>query len=271
MTEGVRPTAQLTPISAAVARGAEASGAPFQLLMATAQRESSLNPQARAGTSSATGLFQFIDSTWLSMVQRHGTDHGLGAYAGQIETRDGRPYVRDPSVRQSILNLRFDPEVSARMAGELAQENGAFLERRLGREATPGELYAAHVMGPSGAARLIEAAEAGAPNAAALFPREAAANRGLFYTRDGTARSAEQLLARLNVEPGLPPAATSIPVGGIGQATVPESQEAPQNPPPATPWRAPGLVAPETTHALLSLVMDWPNAARILRDDADET
>jgi hypothetical protein len=85
------------------------------------------------------------------------------------------------------------------MAGELARENAASLQARLGRPPSAGELYAAHVMGSGGASRLIEAAANGAPSAAALFPREAAANRGLFYA-NGEARSAQGLLDRLSFD-----------------------------------------------------------------------
>jgi hypothetical protein len=54
-------------------------------------------------------------------------------------------------------------------------------------------------MGSGGAIRLIEAAQSGAPSAAAIFPREAAANRGLFYV-NGAPRSAGSLLQRLNLD-----------------------------------------------------------------------
>lgn len=198
MTDAVQ-SARATEAQAAIQRAARATGVDFSLLLETARRESALNPNARAATSSATGLFQFIESTWLDMVRRHGNDHGLGASAQQISVRDGRAYVADPQARAEILALRTDPDAAARMAGELAQENAAFLQSRLGRPPNAGELYAAHVMGPSGAARLIEAAANGAPSAAAIFPREAAANRGLFYTR-GEAVSAQALLSRLNLD-----------------------------------------------------------------------
>jgi hypothetical protein len=261
---------RLSPIVVAVQRGAQASGASFDLLLATAERESSLNAAARAPTSSATGLFQFIESTWLTMVQRHGADHGLAAYAQAIETRNGRPFVADAGLRQEILNLRYDPEVSARMAGELAQENAAFLENRLGRPPTAGELYAAHVMGPAGAARLIAAAGDGAPNAAAIFPREAAANRWLFYTRDGNARSAAQLLARLDI---VGAAAPAMPAGpAVMLASAPPVPPVPPGPPATEqPSGTRTLIAPETGQAFLQLALaDWPDATRILRDPESE-
>jgi hypothetical protein len=180
-------------VRAAIQRAAQATGVDFSLLVETARRESAFNPHARAGASSATGLFQFIDSTWLDMVRRHGARHGLGAEAAALQNG------ADADTRRQILALRTDAELSARMAGELARENAATLQARLGRAPNAGELYAAHVMGPAGAARLIEAAANGAPSAAALFPREAAANRGLFYA-NGEARSAQGLLQRLSLD-----------------------------------------------------------------------
>jgi hypothetical protein len=180
-------------VRAAIRRAADATGVNFSMLVETARRESALNPNARAGTSSATGLFQFIESTWLDMVRRHGADHGLGAQAAAL--RNGA----NADTRRDILALRCDPELSARMAGELARENATTLQARLGRAPNAGELYAAHVMGPNGALRLIEAAQQGAPSAVALFPREAAANRGLFYA-NGQPRSAQQLLDRLQLD-----------------------------------------------------------------------
>ncbi len=180
-------------VRAAIRRAADATGVDFSLLVETAQRESALNPNARAGTSSATGLFQFIEGTWLDMVRRHGAEHGLGAEASALSNG------ANAQTRRDILALRNDAEISARMAGELARENATTMEARLGRSPTAGELYAAHVMGPGGALRLIEAAQQGAPSAAALFPREAAANRGLFYA-SGQARSAQGLLDRLQLD-----------------------------------------------------------------------
>ncbi len=199
MSEPAPVAARLEAVQGALRRAANATGVDFSLLVETARRESAFSPNARAATSSATGLFQFIESTWLDMVRRHGAEHGLGAYAQVIGVRNGRAHVADPALRAQILALRTDPDASARMAGELARENAAFLADRLGRAPSAGELYAAHVMGPTGAARLIAAARDGAPNAAALFPTEAAANRGLFY-RNGAPVSAQALVERFSID-----------------------------------------------------------------------
>ncbi len=186
-----------TDVAAALSRAADATGADFGQLVATARRESAFNPSARAATSSASGLFQFVEGTWFDMVRRHGAAHGLGDYATQLAS--GRV---DASVRREILALRNDPEIAARMAAELTRDNAEALRAGLGREPTARELYAAHVLGAGGAKRLIAAADAGAPDASAIFAREAAVNRGLFYMPDGAPRSAEALLARFDLGEG---------------------------------------------------------------------
>ncbi len=200
-------------VRAALERASAETGVDFQLLAETARRESSYSASAKAPTSSATGLFQFIERTWLDMVRRHGAEHGLAGAARQIDA-SGR--VADPAARRAILDLRYDPEISARMAGELARENAASLEARLGRAPRAGEIYAAHVLGPAGAGRLIEAAARDAPDASALFPREAASNPWLFQ-ENGAPRSARALLARLDVAADGAITATS---GGAGRIDI---------------------------------------------------
>jgi transglycosylase-like protein with SLT domain len=194
MSDPIAPVAPETSVRAAIQRASERTGVNFDLLVQTARRESALNANARAGASSATGLFQFIDSTWLDMVRRHGAAHGLGQYAQQLQSGGV-----DASTRADILALRTDPELSACMAGELTRENAAVLTAQLGRAPSAGELYAAHVLGALGARRLIQAAQQGVANASALFPREAAANRGVFYA-SGAPSSAQAVLDRLNLD-----------------------------------------------------------------------
>lgn len=184
-------------IEGAIRRASERVGVDFDFLIRTAQRESALNPAARARTSSASGLFQFIESTWLATLHRHGADHGYGRLASLIErTSDGGYRVRD-GARREVLDLRFDPQASSLMAAELASDSAAYLRGRIGRNPSSGELYAAHFLGPAGAARLIQAVESNpGQSGAALFPAAAAANRSIFY-RDGRAATAQEVYQNL--------------------------------------------------------------------------
>ncbi|WP_417680562.1 transglycosylase SLT domain-containing protein [Roseibium sp.] len=171
------------------------TGTSFEYLVKTAARESSFNPQAKASTSSATGLFQFIESTWLETMKQAGPEHGLAKYADQIEqTRSGKYRVKDPEMRQEILDLRKDPEIASVLAGELTQKNATQLSKKLGRNPTDGELYMAHFLGASGANRLISATQDNADmRADKLFPTQARANRSIFYDQNGSPRSASEV------------------------------------------------------------------------------
>jgi hypothetical protein len=182
-----------------IRRAARAANVDFGYLMAQAKRESGFQPDAASATSSAAGLFQFIESTWLEMVQRHGAKHGLGGLAQQIETRNGRPIVADPALRQRILDLRNDPGLSACFAAELARDNKEELTRALGRPVGSTELYLAHFLGAGGACQFLRAVETdGGRKAADLLPEAAAANRGVFYDRQtGAARSVAEVYRSL--------------------------------------------------------------------------
>jgi hypothetical protein len=178
-------------VTAAIQVASARTGVRFDYLFNQARVESSLNPDAHARTSSATGLFQFIEQTWLGMVKQHGAAHGLGAQANAIQRgRNGHYYVADPAVRRQILDLRRQPEAASAMAAEFASDNGRYIESRLGRPAEPVDLYLAHFLGAGGATRFLRAHDANPSAAAAsMLPAAARANRAVFYNRDGSARS----------------------------------------------------------------------------------
>ena len=150
-------------VTGAIRDAARQTGAGFEYLLNTALRESNLNPNAKAKTSSATGLFQFIDQTWLGTMKQSGAALGYGKYADAItKTPQGRYVVNDPAMRQEIFALRKDATANAVMAGAFANSNAKVLTERLGRKPTDGELYMAHFLGASGAARFISAARGAA-------------------------------------------------------------------------------------------------------------
>lgn len=193
-------------VEAAIRRASSATGVDFDFLMKTARRESAMNPLAKARTSSAAGLFQFIEQTWLATVKQHGRKHGYGQYADLISRgSDGRWRV-EGSARNVVLDLRFDAQAASTMAAELASSNAAYLRGRTGKEPGAGDLYAAHFLGPAGAAGLMEAmATRPGASAASLFPDAARANRPIFY-RDGRAATVAEVHANLQRTAGQGPA-----------------------------------------------------------------
>ncbi len=195
---GVDPTR--ARIAGSIKQAASTTGASFEYLLATAKMESNFNPKAAASTSSARGLFQFIDQTWLGTVKEAGAHLGYGKYADAITKNASGSYsVDDPDARAAIMKLRDDPEAASSMAGVLTQSNSFKLTGKIGRRPNDAELYMAHFMGVGGAGKLIQNAEEN-PNASAaqMFPNAAAANQSIFYDRSGQARSVSQVYSVLS-------------------------------------------------------------------------
>ncbi|MBV9522953.1 MAG: lytic transglycosylase domain-containing protein, partial [Alphaproteobacteria bacterium] len=158
-------------------------------------RESGFDPKARAAVSSASGLYQFTADTWLRVVKVFGARHGLAEYREKIAVdAAGEVSMRDAVSRSQLLHLREEARLAALMAAELARDNKARLERLLGREATPTEIYLAHFLGLAAAAQIIAAAPETA--AARLLPSAAAGNSAIFSPA-GHDVSAGAILARI--------------------------------------------------------------------------
>jgi hypothetical protein len=229
------PAVTETPpeIAEAIRKASKKTGTDFNYLLKTAERESSFAPKAKARTSSAAGLFQFIESTWLQMVKTVGHRFGLGHMADEIvERRDGSFHVADAGTKNKVLQLRYDPEVSALMAGEFTRQNADYVRNRIGRDPTSGELYIAHFLGARQGTKLIELAQS-QPNGRAdiHFSRAARANRSIFY-RNGSPRTLDEVYQRLtNQHDG--PGAVMPHVAGTAQP--PSRSSKVQRVPPLSP------------------------------------
>jgi hypothetical protein len=188
-----------TPHARDMRAAAERTGISFDYLARTAERESRFDPAAKAPTSSATGLFQFLDQTWLRMMRSEGPKLGLAREAAAIsDAGGGRLSITDPAQREAILKLRENPAIASQMAAAFARQNRESLARAIGRSPSEGELYIAHFLGASGARDLIRLAD-GDPQAIAArhFPEAAAANRSVFHDAAGRARTAGEVRERL--------------------------------------------------------------------------
>ena len=179
------PVRVLRSIVERVVRAAKTTEIDPVLLMAIADKESSFSPSAKASTSSASGLFQFIESTWLKALRTFGWRHGHEEIAKAIQGEDAAPRV-SPQKRAEILNLRNDPYLSAALAAEMLRRDGAKIAEMVGRALTAGETYLIHFLGPDDAARFIKKLDAEPQaSAAQLLPKPARANRPIFYEQQG--------------------------------------------------------------------------------------
>jgi len=122
--------------------------------------ESGGNPNAKNPLSTATGLGQFIESTWLDLFRRHFPDEA--ARMGQ----------------DAILALRRDSEISKKMIEIYARENSEVL-KKAGQSVTEANLYLTHFLGAAGAKKLLRAS-ADTPVDQILGADQIAANRPIL-------------------------------------------------------------------------------------------
>jgi hypothetical protein len=195
LAEATTATSNHADVLAALKQASAATGTDFNYLLDTATRESGLKCTAKASTSSACGLFQFVEQTWLGLMKQHGAQYGLGSYASQIsQTSDGRYRVDNSTDRSAILALRNNPQVASLMEGEYANQCRSTLQDALGRNVCNGELYVAHFLGTGAATKLIRMNQSQPnANAAAAFPAAADANQSVFYHANGTPKTVREV------------------------------------------------------------------------------
>ena len=128
--------------------------------------ESDGDPNARNKRSSATGLGQFLDETWLDMIRAH------------------RPDLAKGRIKTEILELRRDAKVAREIAARFTEGNAEMLRKR-GLPVTPGTLYLAHFAGGAGAVAILSATE----NADAAL---------VMATADATGRTKREKIIKAN-------------------------------------------------------------------------
>ncbi len=134
--------------------------------------ESNGNPNAKAATSSAKGLFQFTNATWKEVVSKYGAQHGI---------------------TQADI---YDPKAQRLMAAYFTRDNAMTLMQKTGKRPSESDLYLAHFLGAAGAATLINNIGTG-QLAAQVFPAAAASNKSLFYDK-GEPLTIEEFYAKMS-------------------------------------------------------------------------
>jgi hypothetical protein len=171
-----------------IVRASDEAGVDPVYMMALADKESSFDPDAKAATSSAQGLFQFVTRTWLEMIRDYGARYGLVDEAAAVKGR-GSAITVTGGLRARVLGLRSDPRVAALMAAELIKRDRDRIEARVGRPLTTTELYLAHFLGTASAGRFLSLSSEKPDEVAGREFRSAArANRSLFTEKAGGRR-----------------------------------------------------------------------------------
>jgi hypothetical protein len=128
--------------------------------------QSNGDPNANNKRSSATGLGQFLDETWLDMIRAH------------------RPDLVKGRSQDEILELRRDAKVARDITARFTERNAGMLRKR-GLPVTPGTLYLAHFAGGAGAVAILSAIE----NADAAL---------VMATADATGRTKREKIVKAN-------------------------------------------------------------------------
>ncbi|HZH27493.1 MAG TPA: hypothetical protein VEY95_09965 [Azospirillaceae bacterium] len=211
-------------VTTAIRQASAKTGVEFSYLMEKASVESGFRTDAKATTSSAGGLFQFVEGTWLDMLKSHGGKYGYEKEANAIVRRtDGTYTVPDAEMRARVMELRNDPRASSLLAAEYARENRDYLQSSTGGQVGATELYMAHFLGPQGATRFLnEMRKNPDGTAATVLPEAARANKSVFYSKDGQALSLKDIYnrfaARFGTDAGS--GAVSAPPSAIAQVSA---------------------------------------------------
>jgi hypothetical protein len=175
------------------------TGVAFDYLAELAAVESRFNPATRSATSTAAGLYQFTEETWLQVMRAHGGKYGLGDYASSITRLSGsagagRFEIGDPELRREVLDLRYSAAISALMAAEFARDNRRKLAAALGRDIDATDLYFAHFLGTADAIAFLSLLQIMPEGTAAkLFPEPARANGTIFHSPKGVPRTVAEV------------------------------------------------------------------------------
>jgi hypothetical protein len=230
-------------VVSSIRAAATQTGARFDVLLASAALESGLSPNSQASGSSASGMFQFIEQTWLDAIHRYGPSHGLDTEAAAVVRNGGQWTVNDAALRQRILDQRSDPRISSLLAGDSLLEIADHLTPVLGRAPDAAETYLGHFLGSGGATKVLQAVRA-TPNRAAadLLPAAARANPTIFNGADGTPLSVTQLVEKVRgrVARAYADLGAAMPAGGIGVATRPATSTADAAEAGASGWGSSG-------------------------------
>ena len=135
-------------------RTSKKTGVDFDLLIVTAMIESDLGRMTISSSSSARGIYQFIEPTWLVLMKRYGERIGYKAYADMIEINKEtrQPQITHGGVvmRQKILDLRYNTRIAALIkAHQIKDEERVLRSFKNGQDINITDHYIAHMLGLS--------------------------------------------------------------------------------------------------------------------------
>ena len=162
-----------------IIRGANTVGTDPNILFKFAKAESQFNPTANAGTSSAQGLFQFLNKTWKYVMQDLGGKQNF-----------------------NLIGNRNDPYENTVAAGIYLNEiKKVMAPIRKDGNFTLGELYLGHFAGPGTAKKVLQTIDKGNGNnsASTIFTQnQINSNKPVFIKKDGKVRTLSEVVQYLS-------------------------------------------------------------------------
>lgn len=178
-------------LSASIYKASAKTGVDFELMVLKARMESDYGRATIAQHTSARGVFQYIEPTWLTLMRRYGDEIGYGHYAKAIKRAKypGLPYIEgnNPYLKAEILALRHDLDASAMLqAYQVREETDVIKSMKRGR-VTATDHYIVHMLGVPLAKEFFKmrahAPQSSPARSRTPAMREAASlNRAFFYS-----------------------------------------------------------------------------------------
>jgi murein DD-endopeptidase MepM/ murein hydrolase activator NlpD len=205
----------IDPMNAVEATGSDAAVVE-EMTNKIIRIESAGSATAKNPNSTASGLGQFTEGTWIRMMQTYRRD-----LYSSMSTAD-------------LLNLRFNPDLSREMVKNLAREGDYYLKGK-GITVTPGRLYLCHFLG-AGSAAIVLAAGRSTPLSSLLSDGVFNANKFLIGMTSGDVEDwADRLMNRGGKGSSAPPQAVVSPEFQLYRMAILELMAEQPAAPAATP------------------------------------
>jgi hypothetical protein len=170
----------------------ESTGLEHDMMRLIGAQESSFRATTVNDFSKACGIMQLLPSTQLDLMHKYGEDYGYERLSGYIDKVGGKTSIKDPKLKQTILNICTDALFSLEMGAAYARENIDKLHTDFsGRYVNYTDVYMYHFLGGRGGQRFITNLESTPERSVAEdYPKRVLdANKATFYKADGKPRS----------------------------------------------------------------------------------
>lgn len=173
-------------------------------LMAVAWMESRFRTRAKGHHTSASGLFQFTSTGWLSALYAHSVELGLPGLRRYIhkDARTGALSVTHHH-RRRLLSLRGNPVIATRVAaavlGQVKEDIAS--EGALADDDVHAMVYLTHLLGRTGARHLLHAMRTSPTEPVShVLPASVIANNpGLFRAGENSERTVIEVYDNLRL------------------------------------------------------------------------